>query len=78
MNLDEAVELLKVVSAITMKESAKRPEIRIFHEIGEGYTLNIKKESVNGEYRKHLDRIVDSCKLGIRESNSYLIIHSHS
>jgi hypothetical protein len=43
MNLDEAVELLKVVSAITMKEPAKRPEIRIFHEIGEGYTLNIKK-----------------------------------
>jgi hypothetical protein len=36
MNLDEAVELLKVVSAIPVKDSAKRPEICIFNNIGEG------------------------------------------
>jgi hypothetical protein len=78
MNLDEAVELLKVVSAIPVKKSAKRPEIRIFNEIGEGYTLAIKTESVNAEYRNHLNKIVESYKLGLRESKRYLIIYGHS
>ena len=34
MNLDEAVELLTVVSAIPAKKSAKHPEIRVVHAIG--------------------------------------------
>jgi hypothetical protein len=76
MNLDEAVELLKVVSAIPVKESAKHPEIRIVHAIGEvvaeGYTLRAEKDSVEADYRNHLDRIADSYKLGIRESKHYL------
>lgn len=80
MNLDEAVELLKVVSAIPVKESAKHPEIRIVHAIGEvvaeGYTLRVEKDSVEADYRNHLDRIADSYKLGIRESKHYLILYS--
>ena len=47
MNLDEAVELLKVVSAIPMKKHVKRPEVRIVHALGEviakGYTLHVEK-----------------------------------
>lgn len=78
MNLDEAVELLRVVLAIPIKYSAKRPKIRIFHNIGEGYTLHIKADSINAEYRNHLNRIVESCKLAIRESNRYLIIYGYS
>jgi hypothetical protein len=42
MNLNEAVELLKAVSAIPISNSSKHPEIRIVHTIGEvnteGYT----------------------------------------
>jgi hypothetical protein len=78
MNLDEAVELLRTVSAIPVKEPAKHPEIRIFHNIGEGYTLHIKKESVNAEYRNHLNEIAESSRLTIRESKRYLIIHGHT
>ena len=77
MNLDEAVELLRTVSAIPLKEPAKHPEIRIFHNIGEGYTLRIKTEAVNAEYRNHLKEIVESSRLTIRESKHYLIIHGH-
>jgi hypothetical protein len=80
MNLFEAVELLRVVSAIPLKGSAKHPEIRIFHNIGEvigeGYTLCIKRNSVDEDYRSHLNRIVESHKLMIRESKRCLIVYS--
>jgi hypothetical protein len=82
MNLDEAVELLKVVSAIPVKKSAKRPEIRIVHAIGEvnskAYTLRIKKNSADADYRNHLNEIVESKKLAIGESKRYLIIYRKS
>jgi hypothetical protein len=78
MNLDEAVELLRVVLAIPIKDSAKRPEIRILYNVGEGYTLHIKADLINAEYRNHLNRIVESCKLAIHESKRYLIIYGHS
>lgn len=77
MNLDEAVELLRIVSTITVKESAKQPEIRIVYNIGEGYTLRIKTKAVNAEYRNHLNRIVESSKFRIRKSKRYLIIYNH-
>jgi hypothetical protein len=79
MNLDEAVELLRVVSAIPVKESAKRPKICIIHTIGEvmseGYTLRIQKKLTDADYRNHLNRITESEKLEIRESKKYLIIY---
>jgi hypothetical protein len=77
-NLDKAVELLKAVSAIPIRESTKHPEFRIFHNIGKGYTLRIKRASLNAGYRKHLNEIVESRKLAIRESNPYLEIYGHS
>jgi hypothetical protein len=79
MNLDEAVELLKIVSEIPVKKSAKHPEIRIVHAVGEvmakGYTLRIEKNSAGADYRNHLNEIVESKKLAIRESEGYLIIY---
>jgi hypothetical protein len=77
MNLNEAVELLRVVSKIPVKNLVKHPEIRIFHEIGEGYTLRVKTASVNADYRNHLNGIVESRKLGIRESKRYIIIYGY-
>jgi hypothetical protein len=78
MNLAEAVELLSVVSAIPVKNPLKSPEICIFFNQGEGYTLRIKRHLVNADYRKHLDEIVESRKLGFRESKRYLIIYGNS
>jgi hypothetical protein len=80
MNLNEAVELLKAVSAIPVSNSSKHPEIRIVHTIGEvntqGYTLRVEKNSVDADYRNHLNRIAESFKLAIRESKRYLILYS--
>jgi hypothetical protein len=82
MNLDEAVELLKVISAIPVKKSAKRPEMRIVRAVGEvtakGYTLRIEKKLADTDYRNHLNEIVESQKLAIRESKHYLIIYRKS
>ena len=64
MNLDEAIELLKVVSAIPIEDSAKSPKIRIFYKEGEGYTLGIKAHAANTDYRRYLDEIVKSRNLG--------------
>jgi hypothetical protein len=81
MNLAEAVELLRVVSAIPVRDSAKHSEIRIIHTIGEvnaeDYTLRVKKNNADADYRNHLDRIAESNKLAIRESELYLILCSH-
>jgi len=82
MNLNEAVELLKVVSAIPVKKSVKHPEISVVHDVGEvtakAYTLHIEKNSADSDYRNHLEEIVESKKLAIRESERYLIIYRKS
>lgn len=77
MNLDEAIELLKVVSAIPVKETAKNPKIRIFYHEGKGYTLGIKANAVNAEYRRYLDEIVKSRSLGITASKGYLLVYGY-
>ena len=82
MNLDEAVELLKVVSAIPVKKHVKHPEIRIVPALGEviakGYTVYVEKRPVAADYLKKLNEIVEFNKLAIRESKSYLIIYRNS
>ena len=82
MNLEEVVELLKVVSPIPVKKSAKRPETRVVRAIGEvtakGYTLRVEKKSADADYRNHLNEIVESNKLAILESKRYLIIYRKS
>jgi hypothetical protein len=76
MNLDEATEVLKAVSAIPVKDINKA-QIKILFTQGEGYALHIKKKSVNAKFRDHLNKIVESSKLHIHEVEDYLIIHSH-
>jgi hypothetical protein len=82
MNLDEAVGMLRLISAIPIKKSAKHPEIRIVHAIGEvmakGYTLRIEKKQTDADYRHHLNEIIESKKLAIRESEHYLIVYRTS
>ena len=82
MNLDEAVGMLRLVSAIPIKKSAKHPEIRVVHAIGEvmakGYTLHIEKKQTDADYRNRLNGIVESKKLAIRESKRYLIVYRKS
>ena len=79
MNLDEAVELLRIVSAIPIKKSAKHPEIRIIQAIGEvmakGYTLRIEKKLADADYRSHLNRIAESRKLSLLESERFLVVY---
>ena len=82
MNLDEAVELLRVLSAISVGKSAKHPEIRIAHAVGEvmakGYTVRIEKNLTDSDYRNHLARIVESRELEILELERYLIVYRRS
>ena len=79
MNLDEAVELLRVVSAIPVRKSAKHPEIRIVHVVGDvmakGYTVRIEKKLTDADYRSQLARIVESRELEILELERYLIVY---
>jgi hypothetical protein len=79
MNLNEAVELLKAVSEIPVKKSAKHPEVRIVRAIGEvmakGYTLRIEKKLVDADYRNHLSEIAESKKFAVLESERYLILY---
>jgi hypothetical protein len=78
MNLGKAIELLKILTACSPESKVKIPEIRIVFNHGERYTLHIKARSVRPEYRKYLDEIMESHKLGIRESKRYLIIYDRS
>ena len=74
MNLNESIELLGFVSAIPLNESANRPELRIFHNMSKGYTLHVKAQQVDTEYRKNLNKIAESLNLAIREEKGWLII----
>jgi len=74
MNLNESIKLLKLVSLIAINESANSPELRIFHNMSKGYTLHVKAQQVDTEYRKNLDKIAKSLNLTIREENGWLII----
>ena len=77
MNLNEAIELLRVVSAIPIKDSAKKPKIRVFYKEWEGYTLGVKVSLVNAEYRNYLDEIVKSRDLRIAELEGYLMVYGY-
>ena len=82
MNLDKAVELLKVISTIPVGNLAKHPEVRIVRATGEvmarGYTLSIEKKSADVDYRNHLSEIAKSQKLTILESERHLILYRKS
>jgi hypothetical protein len=77
MNLDEAVELLKVFSAIPVKDAARKTKIRVFYREGEGYALGIKVPLVSAQYGRYLDEVVKSRRRQITESRGYLMVYGY-
>ena len=77
LNLLEAVELLNAVSDFNFADSERRPTISIYDKQTEGFVLCIKAELVSEKYYNHLKGIVESHKLGLRESEVYLIIYGY-
>ncbi len=77
MNLNEAIELLRVVTDFKFNVSEKKPDFTIYDNQSEGYVLCVKADLVSEEYRKYIERIVESRKLRIRESEGYLRIYGH-
>jgi hypothetical protein len=77
LNLNDAINLLCVVSDFQFKNSEKKPDFCVYDNQNEGYNLRIKAEMVTAEYRSYLNEIVKSRKLGILESDGYLIIYGY-
>ena len=77
MNLNRAIKLLDAVSDFQFKPSDKRPTISICYEQKDDYALYIRKGEVSQDYRNHLEKIVKSHNLQMRESNEHLKIHDH-
>ena len=75
MNFSEAIELLEAVSDFKFEPSEEKPDFCVYDNQNQGYTLNVKAQSVSEKYRKHVMRIVESRKLRIRESSGFLIIY---
>jgi hypothetical protein len=74
MNLSEAIALLDAVSDFDFGDSYKTPKFSIYDHQTEGFALYIKANLVNDKYRDYLKEIAKSRKIGIRESEGYLII----
>jgi hypothetical protein len=77
LNLVEAVELLDAVSDFNFKETEKKPSFCIYDSQKEGFVLRVKADLVSEEYRDFLKGIVESRKLGMRESEGYLTIYGY-
>jgi hypothetical protein len=75
MNLNEAIDLLDVASDFNFESSEKKPNISIYDNQNEGFVLFVKANLVNEKYRDYLKEIVESRRLGMRESEGYLIIY---
>ncbi len=76
MNFAEVMELLRTVSAFQVKASEESPKFRIYDNQNEGYVVYIKASSINTECLNFLKEIIETRKLGIRESEGFLIIHT--
>jgi hypothetical protein len=77
VNLIEAVELLDAVSNFLFQDSEKSPNVSVYDNQNEGFVLCIKTNVVNEKYRDFLKGIVKSHKLGMRESEGYLMIYGY-
>jgi hypothetical protein len=74
INLLDAVKLLNVVSDFDFQASKKTPRFSIYDNQNEGHTIWVEAGSVSEEYRKHLEEIVKSRKLRIKELKGYFVI----
>ena len=76
MNLEEAINLLAVVSDFDFEALDKRLNFSIYDDQKGGFVLCIRAELVTEEYRRYLEGIVKSRNLLIGESEGYLMIRS--
>ena len=77
MNLVEAIDLLAAVSDFDFKNLREMPNFSIYDKQNDGFVLWVKANFVNEKYREYLEGIVESRKLGMRESEGYLIIYGY-
>jgi len=75
LNFIEAIELLEVVTDFQFKPSEKKPDFCVYDNQNQGYTLCVKANMVNAEYLEHIKATAESRKLGLRESQGYLVIY---
>ena len=71
------MELHDVASSFNCENSEGKTKVSIYDTQKEGYVLCIKASSVNPEYLEFLKNIANSRKLGIRESEGYIIIYGY-
>jgi hypothetical protein len=77
LNLNEAIELLEIVSDFDFKASEKKPNLSIHDNQSEGYVLYVKADLVSEEYRNYLEKIVESRNLRLSELEGYLRIYGY-
>jgi hypothetical protein len=77
LNLLDAVKLLNVVSDFDFKAAERTQRFAIYDDQKEGHSIWVDTGSVSKEYRKHLEEIVKSRKLRIRELKGYFVISGY-
>jgi hypothetical protein len=75
LNIKDAINLLTVISEFQFNAVEKKPKAVIYDNQTRGFVLYFKATLVSNEYRAHLQKITKSRKLGMHESEGYLIIH---
>jgi len=77
VNLDEAIDLLEVVSDFNFEASEKKPNFSVYDNQKEGFVLCVKANLVNEKFHDYLVGIAESRKLSTRELEGYLVIHGY-
>jgi len=75
VNLEEAIDLLEVVSDFDFGGSEKTPTITIFDHQKDGVVLHVKEDLISDEFRRYLYGVVKSRNLLLRGSEGLLIIY---
>ena len=76
MNFVEVMELMRTVSTFKADFPKKALKFSIYDNQSEGYVICTKASEVDAENLSFLEEIVEMLKLGIRELEGYLVIHS--
>lgn len=75
VNLEEAVDLLAVISDFDFGGSEKVPSISIVDGQKDGFVLHVKEDLVSDEFRRYLYGVVKSRNLLLRGSEGLLMIY---
>jgi len=71
------MELQSAAASFHSETPKEAPKFSIYDSQKEGYVLCIKASSVSREYLNFLKNLVTSRKLGIKESEGYIIIYDY-